>query len=106
MRQRQPLAEMNTDVQHLTEQLENVVEALDVTRQPACRECLDWSMRRSHLGGRAGRGFLAAIEARGWACRVAGSRVIRFTPEGARRFDQSFPVPRGDESLDLARTRT
>ncbi|MCB2109827.1 MAG: helix-turn-helix transcriptional regulator [Defluviimonas sp.] len=81
-------------------------EALDVTRQPACRECLDWSMRRSHLGGRAGRGFLAAIEARGWACRVAGSRVIRFTPEGARRFDQSFPVPRGDESLDLARTRT
>ena len=55
-------------------------------RAPLCRACLDWSERRSHLGGRLGRAVLARIESLGWAQREGQSRVIRFTPDGERRF--------------------
>ena len=61
-------------------------------RPPHCRECLDWSARRSHLGGRLGRAFLAAIEKRGWAHRVKGTRVVAFTSEGERAFARAFPA--------------
>lgn len=71
---------------------------LDVTpaafathRPPLCRACLDWSVRRSHLGGRLGRAFLSAIEARDWAGRVPGTRVVRFSAAGAKAFDTLFP---------------
>ncbi len=69
-------------------------EALVAGRPPHCRECLDWSMRRSHLGGRVGRAFLSAIEAKGWAHRVTGTRVIAFTSEGERAFARAFPQHR------------
>ena len=78
-------------------------QAMSGGKPPHCRECLDWSMRQSHLGGRAGRAFLAAIEAKGWAHRKKGSRVVAFTADGQRAFAIAFPpVPR-DESLDLGR---
>lgn len=77
--------------------------ALQAARPPICRECLDWSARRSHLGGRLGRAFLLAIEARGWARRSPGSRVIAFNPEGARQFGLAFPAAQADESLDARR---
>jgi DNA-binding transcriptional ArsR family regulator len=64
-------------------------------RPPLCRACLDWSARRSHLGGRLGRAFLDAIETRGWARRVAGTRIIRLTPPGQGAFDRAFPPPQG-----------
>lgn len=61
-------------------------------RPPLCRECLDWSARRSHLGGRIGRAYLSGIERRGWARRIPGSRAIAFTSEGERAFAKAFPV--------------
>lgn len=70
-------------------------DALAGGRPPQCRECLDWSVRRSHLGGRVGRAFLAAVEARGWAHRVQGTRVLAFTSEGERGFAAAFPLPAG-----------
>lgn len=60
-------------------------------RAPLCRDCLDWSERRSHLAGRLGRAILAQIEAQGWARREQGSRVVRFTTRGALAFDAAFP---------------
>lgn len=60
------------------------------SRAPLCRECLDWSERRSHLAGRLGRAMLARMVELGWARRQQGSRVIRFTPEGERRFQAMF----------------
>ncbi len=78
-------------------------QAMSGGKPPHCRECLDWSMRQSHLGGRTGRAFFAAIEAKGWAHRKKGSRVVAFTADGQRAFAIAFPpVPR-DESLDLGR---
>jgi len=76
--------------------------ALQAARPPICRDCLDWSARRSHLGGRLGRAFLQAIEAKDWARRSPGSRAIAFTPEGARRFALAFPAQRADELSRIA----
>ena len=50
----------------LTAKGEGFAEAFDIdlnslrsNRTPLCRECLDWSERRSHLAGSLGRAFLA-----------------------------------------------
>lgn len=51
-----------------------------------CRECLDWSMRRSHLAGALGAACLSRIFELGWARRETQSRAVAFTPEGERRF--------------------
>lgn len=58
-------------------------------RRPLCRFCLDWSERRSHLGGALGAAILDHIVAAGWASRGEG-RVISFHPRGAVAFDAAF----------------
>lgn len=60
------------------------------SRAPLCRECLDWSERRSHLAGQLGRAMLARMTDLGWARRQSDSRVIRFSPEGERQFHAMF----------------
>jgi len=57
-----------------------------------CRECLDWSARRPHLAGAVGRALLAHFYDAGWARRVAGSRVVRFSGHGRVAFDGAFGV--------------
>lgn len=63
---------------------------LPASRAPLCRECLDWSERRSHLAGQLGRAMLARIEEMGWARRIEGTRVVRFTREGDAAFARVF----------------
>lgn len=60
--------------------------ALENTRRPLCRPCLDWSMRQTHLGGAFGAALLDRIYDLGWARRERNSRVVRFTPVGETRF--------------------
>ncbi|SLN56175.1 Cadmium resistance transcriptional regulatory protein CadC [Roseovarius litorisediminis] len=60
------------------------LDAFPASRSPMCRDCLDWSERRSHLAGRLGRGLLAHFESTGWAQRIPESRVIRFTAPGKK----------------------
>lgn len=60
-------------------------------RAPLCRDCLDWSERQSHLGGRLGRLLLARMEALVWLHRREGSRALTVTPEGRRAFLAAFP---------------
>ncbi|HEY5711591.1 MAG TPA: helix-turn-helix domain-containing protein [Allosphingosinicella sp.] len=62
------------------------LDRLGAGRRPLCRFCLDWSERRAHLGGALGAALLDWMTDRNWLRREAG-RVLRFTPEGARRFD-------------------
>lgn len=62
------------------------------TRGPVGRACLDWSMRRSHLGGALGRAVLARIIQLGWARQAADSRAILFTATGANTFRETFLV--------------
>lgn len=55
--------------------------------RPLCRPCLDWSARRSHLGGPLGKAVLTRLFDAGWATREGGSRVVRFTPRGRTAFE-------------------
>jgi DNA-binding transcriptional ArsR family regulator len=67
---------------------------LDSRKTPLCRECLDWSERRSHLAGSLGRAFLGRIEEMGWARRERGTRIVRFSPPGEKAFARAFPIVR------------
>jgi DNA-binding transcriptional ArsR family regulator len=67
------------------------VELADLCgRRPLCKACLDWSVRRSHLGGGLGRALMSQIFARGWAGRQEGSRVVAFSAPGLAAFEQTF----------------
>lgn len=59
-------------------------------RAPLCRECLDWSMRQSHLAGRLGRAMLSRMETLNWVSRVPDTRILRFSRAGQAAFDRSF----------------
>lgn len=67
------------------------INDLVAQRMPLCRECLDWSERRSHLAGSLGRAFLSRFEDKGWAKRERDTRVVRFTPAGEKAFARAFP---------------
>ena len=58
---------------------------------PLCRECLDWSERRSHLAGSLGRAFLTRFEELGWATRDKKTRVVTFSKPGEAQFMAMFP---------------
>jgi DNA-binding transcriptional ArsR family regulator len=70
--------------------LEIDIESLHKERAPVCRECLDWSERRSHLAGSLGRAFLSRFEELSWAKRDQNSRVVTFSETGAREFEKLF----------------
>jgi DNA-binding transcriptional ArsR family regulator len=55
-------------------------------RRTLCRPCMDWSERRYHLGGSLGAALLSRVYEQRWAKRDKLSRVVRFTPNGERRF--------------------
>ena len=65
------------------------LDKLQASRSPLCRECLDWSERRSHLAGSLGRAFLAQFEGLRWAMRDTG-RIITFSAMGEREFHKTF----------------
>lgn len=60
------------------------------SRRPVCRDCLDWSVRRSHLAGRLGAAILDKILAEKWARREKDSRVVTFSPRGRQAFEKAF----------------
>jgi DNA-binding transcriptional ArsR family regulator len=60
------------------------------SRRPVCRDCLDWSMRRSHLAGTLGAAILDKILAEKWARREKDSRVVTFSPRGKAEFERVF----------------
>lgn len=74
----------------LVERLGVDLGSLRAKRAPLCRECLDWSERRSHLAGSLGRALLASFEAMGWAKRDQNSRIVRFSSTGEEAFLETF----------------
>lgn len=68
------------------------IPALQSSRRPICRACLDWSERRSHLAGGLGQALLDMMLARRWARRLPDSRVIQFCPTGKTAFHRAFPA--------------
>lgn len=63
---------------------------LETRKTPLCRECLDWSERRSHLAGSLGRAFFSRFEELGWIKRDQDSRAVLFSAAGETQFDQLF----------------
>jgi DNA-binding transcriptional ArsR family regulator len=61
-------------------------------RSPLCRDCLDWSERQSHLGGRLGRLLLSRMESDGWFRCREGTRALAVTTLGRKAFDSAFPA--------------
>jgi len=61
-------------------------------KSPLCRECLDWSERRSHLAGSLGRALLSRFEELSWVRRDQKTRVVSFSANGAREFARLFSV--------------
>lgn len=68
------------------------IDGLRRARVPVCRECLDWSERRSHLAGSLGRAFLGRFETLSWARRDQRTRVVTFSRLGAEAFHKLFPA--------------
>lgn len=66
------------------------LDALRKSKTPLCRSCLDWSARQTHLAGSVGRALLTRMQEIGWAERVEGTRVVRFTALGEKAFAQTF----------------
>ena len=68
------------------------LEALEKSRRPLCKSCLDWSVRRTHLAGSLGAAFLNRFRELGWAERLAGSRIVEFSTSGEKQFLRRFPA--------------
>jgi DNA-binding transcriptional ArsR family regulator len=68
------------------------IDELNAAKAVLCRECLDWSERRSHLAGSLGRAFLSRFEVLRWVKRVDDSRLIKFSRKGTNLFNSTFSV--------------
>jgi DNA-binding transcriptional ArsR family regulator len=84
---------LNDDLTVTTHGIDKLTEigldlgTLPPSNRPLCRACLDWSQRRQHLAGRLGKGILDHLLAQSLAHRLPDSRIIRFSAEGERIFD-------------------
>lgn len=78
--------------QEVIRDLGSDLDALGKGRRPLCRSCLDWSARRTHLGGSLGTAMLDRFYAEGWAKRTAGWRVVEFSGTGEKHFLNLFPL--------------
>lgn len=73
---------------------------IDCTPSPSRRRfaysCLDWSERRTHLGGQLGAALLRTFMQQGWIIRQFDSRELQLTDSGrhalSERFGLSFPL--------------
>jgi DNA-binding transcriptional ArsR family regulator len=68
------------------------VDRLSVSRTPLCRECLDWSERKTHLAGSLGRALLDHMIEDKWVVHYSNSRAVAFTVRGQWRFAEVFPA--------------
>jgi DNA-binding transcriptional ArsR family regulator len=66
------------------------VDALRRQRRRFAFACLDWSERRSHLGGALAAALLDAALDRRWVTREPGSRSVTVTPAGRREMQRRF----------------
>jgi len=59
-------------------------------RRAFCRVCLDWTERRSHIGGSIGAALAARCFDLAWVERMRDSRAIAVTPAGRAGFAEIF----------------
>lgn len=60
--------------------------------RPLLRTCLDWTERRSHLGGTLGANLCTALEERRWIRRSHAHRAVTVTPAGAHGLSELLGI--------------
>jgi DNA-binding transcriptional ArsR family regulator len=93
---------LSTDGRQFIEDFGITPDEVGRSRRPLCRACLDWSVRRHHLAGALGAAMLDRLFALKWARREPDTRVVRFTPRGAEKFDALFADGRPREAVRTA----
>lgn len=86
-----PGLSLSSDGREFVKRLGIDVDRLSTSRVPLCRECLDWSERKTHLAGSLGRAFLEHMIEDEWVRLHRNSRAIIFTRRGEQRFGAAFP---------------
>lgn len=66
------------------------IDALQQARRVMCRQCLDWSERKTHLAGSLGAALLTHVYESSWATKDANSRAVHFSAAGLRAFKRTF----------------
>lgn len=66
------------------------VEAIKSSKRPKARSCLDWTQRRHHLAGAAGKELLIAFHTNGWVKNGDQPRSIRITETGRKQLSTAF----------------
>ncbi|MFD8706163.1 ArsR/SmtB family transcription factor [Kitasatospora sp. NPDC059648] len=60
--------------------------------RPVVRSCLDWTERRSHLGGALGAALCRTALDRAWVERIGSGRALKVTPDGCRALRELLGV--------------
>ena len=68
------------------------LQELEQKKRPLCKACLDWSERKSHLGGSLGKWVLDEILSNKWAEREPDSRVLRFCDTGLNQLKSKYKM--------------
>ncbi|MEV6280833.1 winged helix-turn-helix domain-containing protein [Nocardia sp. NPDC051832] len=63
------------------------------TRRPLAKPCLDWTERRTHLGGAAGAHLCRRLLDLDWVQRSGSGRAVRVTPRGAAGLADLLDIP-------------
>jgi DNA-binding transcriptional ArsR family regulator len=61
-------------------------------RHRVTKNCLDWSERRHHLGGRVGRALTGRLLELGWLQRTRRRRELRLTERGKTRLNEELQL--------------
>lgn len=101
------LVETDEQVYRLSESGEAFFEGLGIEvkdlstmrRRFAC-PCLDWSMRRPHLGGSLGAALLQAALKRKWVTQDLDSRALTLTVQGRRELSSRWGLVLPDAGRD------
>ncbi|MEU4113462.1 winged helix-turn-helix domain-containing protein [Kitasatospora sp. NPDC028055] len=60
--------------------------------RPVVRSCLDWTERRTHLGGALGAALCRTALDRAWVERIGSGRALRVTSDGGRALRELLGV--------------
>jgi hypothetical protein len=101
--------QMSASGEALFEGLGIEVKDLSTLRRRFACPCLDWSMRRPHLGGSLGAALLKTAITRKWVTQDLDSRVLTLTATGrkelSRRFAVELPVQVSTTQTSLTESR-
>jgi DNA-binding PadR family transcriptional regulator len=74
-------------------------EQLEGERRTLATQCLDWSEKRSHLGGALGAALLASMRKLGWIATSRVPRLVRLTLKGESELKSKLSIVVGRGSV-------